>query len=138
MGCRHSKHSRVKHNGQLYNEDVDIREKFLTGVHIAKGANGIEGNIQIALGTTRQKKYELVTPAMTEEPAKVLAELEEPAELAVPEEPAEVIAELEEPAELAVPEEPAEVIAELEEPAELAVPEEPAEEPAEVLAEPEN
>ena len=67
MGCRHSKHSkRVKHNGKLYNEGVDIRKKFLTGVHIAKGANGIEGNIQIALGTTRRKKYELVTPAMSE------------------------------------------------------------------------
>ena len=67
MGCKQSRHSRVKHNGQIYNEDVDIRKKFLTGVHIAKGANGIEGNIQIALGTTRRKKYELVTPP--EEPA---------------------------------------------------------------------
>ena len=67
MGCKHSKHSRVKHNGKLYNEDVDIRKKFLTGVHIARGANGIEGNMQIALRTTRRKKYELVAPAMTEE-----------------------------------------------------------------------
>ena len=67
MGCKHSKHSRVKHNGKLYNEDVHIRKKFLTGVHIAKGANGIEGNMQIALRTTRRKKYELVAPAMTEE-----------------------------------------------------------------------
>ena len=74
----------MEHNGQIYNEDVDIRKKFLTGVHIAKGANGIEGNIQIALGTTRRKKYELVTP-----PAKVLAVPEES------EEPAEVLAELE-------------------------------------------
>ena len=52
----------MEHNRHIYNEDVDIRKKFLTGVHIAKGANGIEGNIQIALGTTRRKKYELVTP----------------------------------------------------------------------------
>ena len=67
MGCKQTKHSRVKHNGQLYNEDVDKRKKFLTGIHIAKGANGIEGNIQLAFGTARRKKYELVTPAMTEE-----------------------------------------------------------------------
>ena len=69
------------------NEDVDIRKKFLTGVHIAKGANGIEGNVQIALGTTRRKKYELVTPP-AEEPAEVIAVPEELAEvIAVPEEP---------------------------------------------------
>ena len=34
----------------------NIKRRFLTGVHISKGAEGIEGNIQIALGTTRKKK----------------------------------------------------------------------------------
>ena len=61
MGC---KHTQIEHNGELFNEDVDIRKRFLTGVHIAKGADGVHGNIQIALGVTRRKKYERVAPAM--------------------------------------------------------------------------
>ena len=59
MGCKPSK-PQIQANGDLFNEDVDIRRRFLTGVHMTKGAEGIEGNIQIALGTTRKKKYERV------------------------------------------------------------------------------
>ena len=58
MGCKPSK-PKIQTNGDLYNEDIDIR-RFLTGVHMTKGAEGIEGNFQIALGTTRKKKYERV------------------------------------------------------------------------------
>ena len=59
MGCKPS-NPQIQSNGDLFNEDVDIRRRFLTGIHISKGAEGIEGNIQIALGTTRKKKYERV------------------------------------------------------------------------------
>ena len=59
MGCKPSR-LQVQSNGDLFNEDIDIRKRFLTGVHISKGATGIEGNIQLALGTTRKKKYERV------------------------------------------------------------------------------
>ena len=38
---------------------------MITGIHISKGAEGIEGNVQIALGTTRKKKYERVNQAQT-------------------------------------------------------------------------
>ena len=55
MGCKNS----TENNGELFNEDVDIK-RFLTGIHISKGAEGIEGNVQIALGKTRKKKYERV------------------------------------------------------------------------------
>ena len=60
MGCKNSS----RNEGELFNEDVDIKRRFLNGVHISKGAEGtaghIEENIQIALGTTRKKKYERV------------------------------------------------------------------------------
>ena len=59
MGCKPSR-LQVQPNGDLFNEDTDIKRIFLTGIHISKGAEGIEGNIQIALGTTRKKKYERV------------------------------------------------------------------------------
>ena len=60
MGCKNS-----IRNEELFNEDVDVKRRFLIGVHISKSAEGtaghIEGNIQIALGTTGKKKYERVT-----------------------------------------------------------------------------
>ena len=59
MGCKPSS-PQIQSNGDLFNEDTDIRKRFLTGVHISKGASGIEGNIQLAFGTTRKKKYERV------------------------------------------------------------------------------
>ena len=55
MGCK----SRTEER-ELFNEDVDIKRRFLTGIHISKGAEGIEGNVEIAFGTTRKKKYERV------------------------------------------------------------------------------
>ena len=55
MGCSQSTERK------LYNEDVDIKRKFMLGIHISKGSEGVEGNFQVALGTTRKKKYEMVS-----------------------------------------------------------------------------
>ena len=60
MGCQQSVERK------LYNEDVDIKRKFLVGIHFSKGSEGIEANVQIAQGTTRKKKYEEV-PTVEEE-----------------------------------------------------------------------
>ena len=59
MGCKPSK-LQIQHNGDLLNEDTDIRKRFLTGLHVSKGADGIEGNFQIAFGKTKGKRYEKV------------------------------------------------------------------------------
>ena len=48
MGCKNTN----------ANEEEFFR--FLIGIHFSKGAEGIEGNVQIALATTRKKKYERV------------------------------------------------------------------------------
>ena len=45
---------------ELFNEDVNTRHRFLFGVHISKDPEGIEGNVQLACGTIRKKKYERV------------------------------------------------------------------------------
>ena len=50
MGCSQSTEEK------LYNEDVDIKRKFMIGLHFSKGGDGMEGNFQIALGTVRKKK----------------------------------------------------------------------------------
>ena len=47
MGCSQSIERK------LYNEDVDIKRKFMVGIHFSKGGEGMEGNFQVALGTTR-------------------------------------------------------------------------------------
>ena len=54
MGCLQSTERK------LYYEDVDIKRKFMVGIHFSKGGDGMEGNFQVALGTTRKKKYEEV------------------------------------------------------------------------------
>ena len=54
MGCLQSTERK------LYNEDVDIKRKFMIGIHFSKGVDGMEGNFQVVLGTTRKKKYDLV------------------------------------------------------------------------------
>ena len=56
MGCKNTN----ANEEEFFNEDVDIKRRFLTGIHFSKGAEGIEGNVQIALATTRKKKYERV------------------------------------------------------------------------------
>ena len=56
MGCKNTKTNEEK----LFNEDVDIKRRFLPGIPFSKGAEGLEGNVQIALATTRKKKYERV------------------------------------------------------------------------------
>ena len=70
MGCAKSKERK------LYNEDVDIKRKFLVGIHFSKGEEGIEGNVQVALGTTRKKKYEMVSNEQTPTEENVQGELE--------------------------------------------------------------
>ena len=55
MGCLQSTERK------LYNEDVDIKRKFMVGIHFSKGGDGMEGNFQIAFGTARKKKYEEVS-----------------------------------------------------------------------------
>ena len=54
MGCLQSTERK------LYNEDVDIKRKFMVRIHFSKGGDGMEGNFQVALGTVRKKKYEEV------------------------------------------------------------------------------
>ena len=54
-GCKNS-----TGNNELYNEDTNVRHRFLFGVHVSKDLEGIEGNIQLACGTIRKKKYERV------------------------------------------------------------------------------
>ena len=55
MGCSQSTERK------LYNEDVDIRRKFMVGIHVSKGGEGVEGNFQVALGTSRKKRYEEIS-----------------------------------------------------------------------------
>ena len=62
MGCSQSKERK------LYNEDVDIKRKFMAGFHISKGGEGVEANVQIALGTTRKKRYEEVKEEIVQTP----------------------------------------------------------------------
>ena len=57
MGCKNTN----ANNRELFNEDVDVKRRFLTGIHFSKGAEGMKGNVQIALATTREKKYERVS-----------------------------------------------------------------------------
>ena len=59
MGCKPSK-LQIQHNVDLFNEDTDIRKRFLTDLHVLKGADGIEGNFQIAFGKTKRKTCEKV------------------------------------------------------------------------------
>ena len=55
MGCSQSTERK------LYNEHVDIKRKFMVGIHFSKGGDGMEGNFQIGLGTVRKKRYEEVS-----------------------------------------------------------------------------
>ena len=58
MGCVSSKKQHIE---GLFNEDSDIRRKFLTGIQMSKGPEGIEGNFQFAFGKTKRKRYERVS-----------------------------------------------------------------------------
>ena len=37
----------------------------MVGIHFSKGADGMEANVQITLGTTRKKRYEMVSNVQT-------------------------------------------------------------------------
>ena len=60
MGCKPSTENGEK---ELVNKDVNVRHRFLFGVHVSKDPEGIEGNVQLACGTTRKEKYEKVPSA---------------------------------------------------------------------------
>ena len=62
MACRSSKTQR-QNNGDLFNEDTNVRRKLLTGIQISKDTDGIEGNVQIAFGKTKRKRCEKVADA---------------------------------------------------------------------------
>lgn len=59
MGCKPSK-LQIQENGDLFNEDTDVRRNFMTGIQASKGRNGVEGNFQVAFGISRLKRYERV------------------------------------------------------------------------------
>ena len=66
MGCKPSK-LQIQHNGDLFNEDTDVRKKFITGLQIGKDCNGaIEGGFQMTFVTSRLKKYERVANIPTQ------------------------------------------------------------------------
>ena len=69
MGCKPSK-LQIQHNGDLFNEDTDVRKRFLTGLRVSKGADGLEGNFQIVFAKTKRKRYEKVAniPPLTDVP----------------------------------------------------------------------
>ena len=60
-GCKSSTENNEK---ELVNKDINVRHRFLFGVHVSKDPEGIEGNVQIACGTIRKEKYEKV-PSVT-------------------------------------------------------------------------
>ena len=62
-GCK----STENNERELYNEDVNTRHRFLFGVHVSRDPEGIEGNVQLACGTIRKKKYERVPPVTNTE-----------------------------------------------------------------------
>ena len=69
MGCKPSK-IQIQHNGDLFNEDTDVRKKFITGLQVGKDRNGsVEGGLQITFMSSRLKRYERVAniPAAIEE-----------------------------------------------------------------------
>ena len=70
MGCKPSK-LQIQHNGDLFNEDNDIRKRFLTGLRVSKGTDSLEGNFQIAFGKTKRKRYEKVANVPSETPEVV-------------------------------------------------------------------
>ena len=70
MGCKPSK-LQIQHNGDLFNEDIDIRKRFLTGLHVSKGTDSLEGNFQIAFGKTKRKRCEKVANVSPETPEVV-------------------------------------------------------------------
>ena len=56
MGCKNS----AAEHSELFNGDVDLKRRLLTGFQVSKSVHGIEGNFQITFATTRKKKYERV------------------------------------------------------------------------------
>ena len=69
MGCKNSNTNNEK---ELVNKDVNVRHRFLFRVHVSKDPDGVEGNVQLACGVIKKKKYERV-PSVTntgEQPAQ--------------------------------------------------------------------
>ena len=59
VGCGQSKEEPPPSvNGVLINEDIEIKNSFITGTHIAHTGSGVEGNFQIGFYKRKCKKYE--------------------------------------------------------------------------------
>ena len=59
MGCASStKQKQMENGGCIYNKDVDVKKKLLTGVQMSKDVDGVEANFQIAFWRKSRKKYE--------------------------------------------------------------------------------
>ena len=74
MGCKPSK-LQIQHNGELFNEDTDVRKRFLTALQVSKGTDGLEGNFLIAFGKTKRKRYEKVANVPPPENTEVVPPL---------------------------------------------------------------
>ena len=59
---------------------MNIKHRFLFGVHVSKDPEGIEGNIQLACGTIRKKKYERVANNSNNSQASDEQPVEQPVE----------------------------------------------------------
>ena len=69
MGCKPSK-LQIQHNGDLFNEDINVKRKFITGLHLARkrGNNdGLEANFKLAFAKSKPKKYEKVATILAPE-----------------------------------------------------------------------
>ena len=64
MGCKPSE-LQIQHNGDLFNEDINIKGKFITGLHLARKRENndrLEENFQLAFAKSKLKKYEKLQP----------------------------------------------------------------------------
>ena len=54
MGCKPSK-LQIQHNGDLFNEDINVERKFITGLHLTCEREGADFSTGIC--KVRTKKY---------------------------------------------------------------------------------
>ena len=57
MGCRPSK-LQIQHNGDLFDEDINVKRKFITGLHLTCEREGADFSTGIC--KVKTKKYEKV------------------------------------------------------------------------------
>ena len=61
MGCKPSK-LQIQHNGDLFNEDINVKRKFITGLHLAREREGAEANFQLAFSKSKLKNMKKLQP----------------------------------------------------------------------------